>query len=122
MSNDSGYPNNWNEISFTLKRESGFTCYICEVSQIDNPAIILNVHHKDYDPQNNESDNLVVLCRDCHLRLHQFEAQDRAQQKAIYRLIDKGQLALPLPVAFQLKPQELKIEFLRQVALSHKNL
>lgn len=30
----------------------------------------LDVHHKDYDYTNNEIDNLVVLCRSCHTKLH----------------------------------------------------
>lgn len=122
MSNDSGYPFNWGDISAITKLEHGYTCYICELCQTEYPALILNVHHKDYDPHNNEPDNLVVLCRDCHIRLHALEAQNRFQQKAIKKLLSSGQLQLDIPIAFRLTPQEPKIEFLRQVALSHKNL
>lgn len=119
MSEDNLYPYDWSIISATTKREHGYTCYICEQCQIDSPTLILNVHHKDYDPQNNEPDNLVVLCRDCHIRLHQLEAQERYRLKSLYRLMERGQLMLPLPVAFLPAPQESKIEFLRQVAKSH---
>ncbi len=30
----------------------------------------LDVHHKDYDYTNNEPDNLILLCRSCHTKLH----------------------------------------------------
>lgn len=30
--------------------------------------IVLTVHHRDGDPTNNRSENLVALCQRCHLR------------------------------------------------------
>jgi len=30
----------------------------------------LHIHHKDNNPQNNGSDNLVVLCGVCHKKVH----------------------------------------------------
>lgn len=30
----------------------------------------LDVHHKDENPNNNEPDNLQVLCRSCHMKIH----------------------------------------------------
>lgn len=30
----------------------------------------LNVHHKDKNHQNNSTNNLMVLCRSCHVNLH----------------------------------------------------
>ena len=119
MSGDNLYPDDWNVISATIKRQADYTCYICQQCQIDSPTLILNVHHIDYNPQNNEPDNLVVLCRDCHVRLHGLEAHERYQFNTYYRAVAHGQLSLPLPVAFQPIPQESKIEFLRQVAKSH---
>ncbi len=29
----------------------------------------LEIHHKDGDPTNNDLDNLLVLCRKCHMKL-----------------------------------------------------
>lgn len=29
-----------------------------------------HIHHKDGNPKNNNPDNLILLCRNCHLRLH----------------------------------------------------
>ena len=30
----------------------------------------LDVHHKDFDEQNNDPENLQVLCRSCHMKIH----------------------------------------------------
>ncbi|MBM3313838.1 HNH endonuclease [candidate division WOR-3 bacterium] len=28
------------------------------------------IHHRDRNPQHNEPDNLRVLCRECHMKVH----------------------------------------------------
>ena len=33
----------------------------------------IHVHHKDRNPFNGDMDNLVALCRKCHLKRHGFE-------------------------------------------------
>lgn len=43
----------------------------------------LHVHHKDRNPANNTSNNLVTLCASCHLKLHWRE--DRVQRMAALR-------------------------------------
>lgn len=30
----------------------------------------VDIHHKDFNHQNNSSDNLMLVCRSCHLKLH----------------------------------------------------
>jgi hypothetical protein len=42
-------------------------------------ATELEVHHRDLDPTNNVSENLIVLCEDCHQEIHrQREARWQA--------------------------------------------
>ena len=41
-------------------------CYLCG----DNES--LEVHHIDYHHENNHPGNRVVLCRPCHVWLHQY--------------------------------------------------
>lgn len=41
-------------------------CYFCDYSE---PKVLI-VHHKDGNRKNNEPDNLVVLCRNCHREVH----------------------------------------------------
>lgn len=42
----------------------------CDICGRDD--VLLDVHHKDFDPKhkNNESDNLQILCKKCHYRVH----------------------------------------------------
>jgi len=40
-------------------------CQICEKTELENKEK-LSVHHIDYNKQNNNIDNLVSLCRNCH--------------------------------------------------------
>lgn len=42
-------------------------CFMCEVTELENEER-LSVHHIDYDKRNNKLDNLISLCRHCHLR------------------------------------------------------
>jgi len=48
-----------------LKRQRG-RCEICGLAELD----ILVVHHKDRNPRNNKDSNLMVLCPNCHSRIH----------------------------------------------------
>lgn len=41
-----------------------FTCQIC-----GNKG--LEIHHKDKWQENNDPDNLILLCKDCHKKEHQ---------------------------------------------------
>src|SRR5262245_11321958 len=36
----------------------------------------LDVHHRDEDYQNNAPENLIVLCRSCHLKVHRYHTAD----------------------------------------------
>lgn len=42
-------------------------CWICEKTELENKEK-LAVHHIDYDKKNNNPDNLLSLCRECHAR------------------------------------------------------
>lgn len=68
---NSRYPDNWREIASEVRAEAKGTCrrcgWICDGSSRDR---ILQVHHWDRVPENNERMNLVALCPACHLDLH----------------------------------------------------
>lgn len=44
--------------------------YICQSKKCDKIPKRLDVHHKDFNKQNNNEDNLITLCRSCHLKIH----------------------------------------------------
>jgi len=43
------------------------TCDDCE-----SEDVTCHIHHKDRNPYNNDSDNLLVLCKFCHATRHQI--------------------------------------------------
>lgn len=45
--------------------------YVCEICGATEN---IDVHHKDGNYQNNSSDNLVTLCRSCHMKIHRKKA------------------------------------------------
>lgn len=57
----------WKEISKSLIKQVGH-CVKCGRGKM--PLNPLTVHHMDFDPANNVSSNLLVLCARCHLREH----------------------------------------------------
>jgi 5-methylcytosine-specific restriction endonuclease McrA len=52
------------KIFWAVKERDAYKCTSCKA---ENNLLI---HHIDHNPQNNEVDNLVTLCRSCHTRLH----------------------------------------------------
>jgi len=48
-----------------------FECPDCGVDAAEADEV--HVHHIDRNPLNGDPDNLVALCRDCHLRRHDAE-------------------------------------------------
>lgn len=46
-----------------IRERDNYTCQECGIVQLDYK---LNVHHMDYNKQNNNSDNLISLCNSCH--------------------------------------------------------
>ena len=52
-----------------VMRKDGGRCFICNV-RFDIDKNLVNIHHIDFSPANNNLDNLVTLCRNCHLLVH----------------------------------------------------
>ena len=58
-------PRGWARLRRAVLDERGWRCSVCE-----RPGA-LEIHHIDGDPTHNAAaDNLVVLCRACHIDLH----------------------------------------------------
>lgn len=76
------YPKNWKEIAFKVKENAGWKCQKCglqcirpidDVSKIERSqrtVQTLTVHHWNYRPEDNSSENLAALCTACHLGFH----------------------------------------------------
>lgn len=61
------YPQNWHEISGSVKTKQNYTCSECGIN-LNNSSYrhFIHVHHKDGNKANNASHNLQVLCIRCH--------------------------------------------------------
>jgi len=88
------YPDNWAEISQAIKEARGWKCEDCGSDRY-HPRSKLTVHHKDYDPSNNDPDNLVVLCQGCHLRRQARDLAEATRLRKVHLLIRMGQLVFP---------------------------
>lgn len=67
MKSREGYPPQWRLIATRIKQRAGYKCQHCERPHAP-PGVILTVHHRDGNKENNNDSNLIALCRRCHLR------------------------------------------------------
>ena len=47
-------------------------CECCGLSEWMGKPIPLELHHKDFNHYNNDLDNLVILCSNCHMQAHNY--------------------------------------------------
>jgi hypothetical protein len=67
------YSQGWSEVIKEQVRErDGYKCIDCGIpqEQLNMKIGNLDVHHLDLDKKNHTLDNLVSLCRGCHIRRH----------------------------------------------------
>lgn len=70
------YPENWEEISLSIKERDNWMCQDCLLPfgagntklTVNHKFLVLTVHHKDRDTMNSDPANLETLCSACHLR------------------------------------------------------
>ncbi|NPV54540.1 MAG: HNH endonuclease [Firmicutes bacterium] len=67
------YPDNWGEISRSVRERSGWKCEWCGAEArkphpVTGSVVVLTVAHLDHDPTNNDPENLRALCQLCHNR------------------------------------------------------
>lgn len=110
----SRYPENWEEISLSVKQQANWICQHCKrpckrpderwdeflgrIVQLTQWAIdtdklvrfVLTTAHLDQDPNNNDPSNLAALCSVCHLAHDRPFRQMNSQRK----LERQGQLNL----------------------------
>lgn len=76
------YPKNWNSIATSVKEAVGWRCQHCQrlclrsgekppdLTRSEWTKTTLSVHHANFTPEDNQPENLIVLCTPCHLALH----------------------------------------------------
>lgn len=62
------YPLGWNNTyKEQIRYRDSYKCQICDIPEVEC-CRKLDVHHKDYNKKNIKQDNLISLCRSCHVR------------------------------------------------------
>ena len=79
---NSRYPDNWKAIALAIKEKANWKCEKCGIqclkpnqntkglTRSQRAKLTLTVHHKNYQPECNDEDNLIALCSACHLSYH----------------------------------------------------
>lgn len=62
---DAKYPEEFFRIRPKIHKKYNYTCQLC-----NQKSKQLNVHHIDYNKQNNYIGNLITLCQKCNLRVN----------------------------------------------------
>ena len=90
------YPKNWHTIALSVKVAADWQCQCCgkkcyepgerpnNLKRSEWTADILQVHHRNHDPSQNQVSNLQAVCAACHLNLHRNR----------YSPVSEGQLSL----------------------------
>lgn len=67
----------------------GRVCQMCGKPESENGTRKLHVHHKDFNKENINIDNLTVLCTSCHIGIHNADrAKIRSQRRKEGKLIN----------------------------------
>jgi len=62
------YPRDWNDdLKDSVRKRDNFICQECGIHQ-DELDYKLDCHHIDYDKKNCNPNNLISLCRYCHIK------------------------------------------------------
>jgi len=73
-------------LSGAYKRAAKLKAGVCQECGCTN---LVGIHHKDRNPLNNSSENLVTLCASCHTKLHWKEGKQPWKQKASCKVCGK---------------------------------
>ena len=60
------YPENWPEIRERIRMQRGFRCEECRID-LSSHRRFLHLHHRNAQMNENEDDNLVLLCIEHHV-------------------------------------------------------
>lgn len=59
-----------------VKRLRGTKCEICGVREWNGKPLVLHVDHVDGDRTNNELNNLMILCPNCHSQTETYGSKN----------------------------------------------
>jgi hypothetical protein len=89
-----GYPSVFNHsLRESIRERDGYVCRQCNKSQEDNGRK-LDVHHIDYDKENNDPINLISLCWNCHMKTNSVNREHFTEMFTEMQLCFKKHLSI----------------------------
>ena len=65
------YPEEWTDVlKESIRMRDKYVCQLCEIheDELQGRFKHLSVHHIDYNKENCNPDNLITLCKSCHIK------------------------------------------------------
>lgn len=84
-----GYPLSFQKIRESILKRDNYHCQCCMRSEKEMYIPRLIVHHIDNNKHNNNQDNLITLCNQCHFSLHRNYSKETMKNKPIRSLFPK---------------------------------
>ena len=114
MAIDQRYHPEWDTLSRYVRELFDFYCSRCgkDCRNSKNSESVLQVHHIDENPGNNDLENLIPLCAACHLKI-----EKEARLHAPYDVI---QLELFENQSYMLQMKKMRQKALRKYGLQNK--
>ncbi len=96
----------------------------CEICRYCENESSLDIHHKDWDHENNNIENLQIICSNCHRKLRYIKKQKTKRRDPIYKIIEENRYLMfelketknllnilkhPLQEKISLKPRSLSL-------------
>jgi 5-methylcytosine-specific restriction endonuclease McrA len=80
------YPKNWKQIREKIMARAENRCELCNAKNYElhwktGSKVVLTIHHINFNPQDNRTNNLLALCQRCHIKLDAGEKARRRQEK-----------------------------------------
>lgn len=94
----SGYTPDWPQLTRERKIAAGYRCSKCSLLVLERWEYLLHTHHMNGDKSDNHLGNLMVVCVDCHDKLHRFVSSPVPTKDRLY--LDSLRQQQGLPVAW----------------------
>ncbi len=60
-----------------IEEKYGYKCVSCGISEWNNKPITLELEHKDGNSENNNEDNLCLICPNCHSQTSTYKGKNK---------------------------------------------
>lgn len=69
-----------------LTETHGYKCSCCGISEWNKKPIVLEIDHIDGNPENNEPDNLRLICPNCHSQTETYKGKNAGNGRHYRRI------------------------------------